>query len=107
VRRASLSLVGILLSLFPQSYRAEAASNETLVVALPDSQQANPQNAAVEKSAGDEPAEPSSLIQLLETRGEELILWAGIALTSFIIGWICGGNFYLRRERKRSRRLRF
>jgi hypothetical protein len=51
--------------------------------------------------------QPASLIRLLEGREDELMLWLAIAFTFFIIGWICGGNFYLRRERKRSRKLRF
>jgi hypothetical protein len=51
--------------------------------------------------------QPSSLIRVLEEREDELMLWLTIAITFFIVGWICGGNFYLRRERKRSRKLRF
>jgi hypothetical protein len=110
VRRVLLPFVVIPLSLFPQIYRAKAPANATFIVALPDNQQANLQG-AVETGSGEEqtPAvpKPSSLLQLLERRKDGLFLWAGIAVTSFIIGWICGGNFYLRRERKRSRKLRF
>jgi hypothetical protein len=109
VRRVWLSFVVIPLSLFPQIHRAEAAANETFIVALSDNQQGKLQS-AVETSSGEEPAptaKASSLIQMLEERRDELMLWVGIAFTSFLIGWICGGNFYLRRERKRSRKLRF
>jgi hypothetical protein len=50
---------------------------------------------------------PSLLIQMLEGREDELMLWVGIAITFFIAGWICGGNFYVRRDRNRRRKLRF
>lgn len=54
------------------------------------------------------PAEKSpSVIQMLEGRENDLILWASIAVVAFIIGWIWGGNYYLRRDRARSRKLRF
>jgi hypothetical protein len=48
-----------------------------------------------------------SIIQMLEGREKDLILWASIAVGAFIIGWILGGNYYLRRDRARSRKLRF
>jgi uncharacterized protein YraI len=48
-----------------------------------------------------------SLIQLLEGREPDMILWAAIAVAFFLIGWICGGNFYLRRDRVKRTRLRF
>lgn len=48
-----------------------------------------------------------SILQLLEGREGDMQLWAAIALAFFIIGWICGGNYYLRRERRRRGRLRF
>jgi hypothetical protein len=54
------------------------------------------------------PAEKSpSVIQMLEGRENDLILWASIAVVAFVIGWIWGGNYYLRRDRARSRKLRF
>jgi hypothetical protein len=48
-----------------------------------------------------------SVIQMLEGREKDLVLWASIAVGAFIIGWILGGNYYLRRDRARSRKLRF
>jgi hypothetical protein len=54
------------------------------------------------------PAEKSpSIIQMLEGRENDLILWLSIAVVSFAMGWICGGNYYLRRDRARSKKLRF
>ena len=48
-----------------------------------------------------------SVLQLLEGREGDMQLWAAIAVAFFIIGWICGGNYYLRRERRRRGRLSF
>ena len=54
------------------------------------------------------PAEKSpSIIEMLEGREHELIVWASIAVVAFALGWILGGNYYLRRDRARSRKLRF
>jgi hypothetical protein len=54
------------------------------------------------------PAEKSpSIIQMLQGRENELILWVSIALVAFVIGWILGGNYYLRRDRARRSKLRF
>jgi hypothetical protein len=54
------------------------------------------------------PAEKSpSVIQMLEGRENDLMLWASIALVAFLFGWICGGSYYVRRDRARSRKLRF
>ena len=54
------------------------------------------------------PAEKSpSVIQMLEGRENDLILWLSIAAVAFAIGWIFGGNYYLRRDRARSKKLRF
>jgi hypothetical protein len=48
-----------------------------------------------------------SIIQMLQGREHELIIWVSIAVVAFAIGWILGGNYYLRRDRARSRKLRF
>jgi hypothetical protein len=57
------------------------------------------QKAAAEKSP--------SIIQMLEGRENDLILWVSIAAIAFAVGWIFGGNYYLRRDRARSKKLRF
>jgi hypothetical protein len=55
-----------------------------------------------------DPAEKSpSIIQMLEGRESDLLLWLSIAVVSFMIGWILGGTYYLRRDRVRRRKLRF
>jgi hypothetical protein len=48
-----------------------------------------------------------SIIQMLEGREHELLIWVSIAVVAFAIGWILGGNYHLRRDRARSRKLRF
>jgi hypothetical protein len=54
------------------------------------------------------PTEKSpSIIQMLEGRESDLLLWLSIAVVFFMIGWILGGNYYLRRDRVRRRKLRF
>jgi hypothetical protein len=66
---------------------------------------------AGEASPGQEqniPADKSpSIIQMLEGREGDLLVWVSIAVVSFMIGWIFGGNYYLRRDRVRRRKLRF
>lgn len=51
-------------------------------------------------------AKSPSVLQLLEGHETELVIAAAIAAGSFIIGWICGGNYYLRRDRLQRRKIR-
>jgi hypothetical protein len=66
---------------------------------------------AGETSPGKEqdiPADQSpSIIEMLEGRESDLLLWVSIAVVFFMVGWICGGNYHLRRDRVRRRKLRF
>jgi len=57
------------------------------------------QSAAVAKSP--------SILQMLEGHEDELMIAAAIAAAFFFVGWICGGNYYLRRDRKRRNKIRF
>ena len=59
---------------------------------------------AEQKASGEK---SPSIIQMLEGRENDLILWVSIAAVAFAIGWVFGGNYYLRRDRARSKRLRF
>jgi hypothetical protein len=71
-------------------------------------QKPKPSTPAVASVEPEIPPEKSpSVIQMLEGREEDLIIWASIAVVFFAIGWIWGGNYYLRRDRARSRKLRF
>lgn len=53
------------------------------------------------------PERPPSILQMLEGHETELAIAAAIAVGSFFIGWICGGNYYLRRDRQSRRKIRF
>ena len=48
-----------------------------------------------------------SLLELLEGRETDMMVWAAIAIIFFLMGWICGGKYYLRRDRVRRTKLRF
>ena len=48
-----------------------------------------------------------SILQMLEGHEPELLGAAAIALAFFFIGWICGGNYYVRRDRRQRTKLRF
>jgi hypothetical protein len=56
-----------------------------------------------QKSAAKSP----SILQMLEGHETELMIAAAIAATFFLIGWICGGHYYLRRDRRRRTKIRF
>jgi hypothetical protein len=63
---------------------------------------------AANEDAEKSPAEPpASIMKMLEGRERELLAAAAIAAAFFVIGWICGGNYYLRRDRRRRTKLRF
>jgi hypothetical protein len=53
------------------------------------------------------PAKSLSILQMLEGHETELIVATIIAVAFFFIGWICGGNYYLRRDRRRRTKIRF
>jgi uncharacterized membrane protein YciS (DUF1049 family) len=41
-----------------------------------------------------------SILQMLDGHELELLVAAVLALSFFVIGWVCGGNYYLRRDRR-------
>jgi hypothetical protein len=53
------------------------------------------------------PAKAPSLIQRLEGREGDLMIWLAIAAVFFLVGWIGGSLYARRRERSRRTRLRF
>ena len=59
---------------------------------------------AAPKAAG---AKPQSILQMIEGHEAEFKIGLLIAVGSFVLGWICGGSYYVRRERKRRGKLRF
>lgn len=52
-------------------------------------------------------AKPLPVITVLEGREWEILRWLGAGLCVFIIGWICGGNYYLRRDRVKRTKIHF
>jgi hypothetical protein len=52
-------------------------------------------------------AKSPSILQMLEGHETELMIAAAIATTFFLIGWICGGHYYLRRDRRRRTKIQF
>lgn len=50
---------------------------------------------------------PLPLVKVLEGKEWEMLWWLGAVLCIFVIGWICGGNYYLRRDRVRRTKLHF
>lgn len=53
------------------------------------------------------PEKPRSIMQMLEGHETELLVAVAIAVAFFSVGWVCGGNYYLRRDRRRRTQLRF
>jgi hypothetical protein len=52
-------------------------------------------------------AKPQSILQMIEGHENEFKIALLIAGGSFVLGWICGGSYYVRRERKRRGKLSF
>jgi hypothetical protein len=48
-----------------------------------------------------------SILQMVEGHETEVLVAMAIAVAFFLIGWICGGNYYLRRDRRHRTKLRF
>jgi uncharacterized protein YgiM (DUF1202 family) len=47
-----------------------------------------------------------SLLQMLDAHESEVKIGLLVAGIAFVIGWFCGGHYYIRREHKHRRRLR-
>jgi uncharacterized protein YgiM (DUF1202 family) len=48
-----------------------------------------------------------SVLQMMEGHETEVMIAAAVSAGCFIIGWILGGRYYLRRDRSRRRRIQF
>lgn len=73
-----------------------------------------PAPAPAEKSPAPEaaPAKPAeakapSILQMLESRATEVKVTLLVAAVTFVLGWFCGGSYFIRRERKRRGRIQF
>lgn len=89
--------------------KAPSAAKSAATTRVPESRAPAKSAASERKPQGPEvPAEKSpSILQMLEGHETELLVAVAIALAFFVIGWICGGNYYVRRDRRRRTRLRF
>lgn len=52
-------------------------------------------------------AKSQSILQMIEGHEAEVKIAALVAALAFVLGWFCGGSYYLRRERKARHKLRF
>ena len=92
----------------PPKTDSEPASTKKPSDASSPTATASPPQSIVESNASKTPqAKSPPLIHLLEGRESDVILWLAIAVAFFLIGWIFGGNYYLRRDRARRTKLRF
>jgi hypothetical protein len=75
----------------------------------PSSKAPSPANSIppVDKPEEEQNLKSPSILQMLEGHERELMIAAAIAAAFFFIGWICGGNYYLRRDRRRRTKIRF
>jgi hypothetical protein len=96
-----------------ESISTAAAAPQAAVSNTPTVRQSKPQ-AGKAPAAAVAPEEQSaaavkspSILQMLEGHEDELMIAAAIAAAFFFVGWICGGNYYLRRDRKRRNKIRF
>ena len=64
------------------------------------------EQAPVESSKAEE-ARSQSILQMLEGHEIEFKIGLIVAAIAFALGWLCGGSYYARRERKSRHRLRF
>lgn len=92
----------------PPMADAESASAQKPSAASSPTATARPTPSITESKESKTPqAKSPPLIHLLEGRESDMILWLAIAVAFFLIGWIFGGNYYLRRDRARRTKLRF
>ncbi|MBM4299046.1 MAG: hypothetical protein FJ143_15025 [Deltaproteobacteria bacterium] len=78
---------------------APANVTPTAPGAQPKQAPANPPQAADAKS--------QSILQMIEGHETEVKIGLIIAAMAFALGWLCGGGYYARRERKSRHKLRF
>jgi len=83
---------------------AKPTAGPTTQLARP---QGSPAAASSNAETGTQATRSPSVLQMLEGHETELMIAAAIAAGAFMIGWICGGNYYLRRDRLQRRKIRF
>ena len=87
----------------PETGRARAApANSPTKAPSPTPAAASGEVAKTKITDGQAP----SLLQMLEGHELEVKIGLLVAGVAFVIGWFCGGHYYIRREQKHRRRLR-
>ena len=92
----------------PAAQRSDAAQTAAPAVAKTDKSPPAAVAAAPVEAARANPADGKSpsLLQLLEAHEKEVKIALVVAGVAFVLGWVCGGFYFVRRERKYRRRLR-
>jgi hypothetical protein len=86
---------------------APASTTSAPTQSVPSSVIKAPPSAAQPAAPKAAAAKPQSILQMIEGHETEFKIGVLIAVGSFVLGWICGGSYYVRRERKRRGKLRF
>ncbi len=81
----------------------EGAGAERVVEREKDSPRSSPKRVERQPPKG----KSMPIITVIEGKEWEILLWFVVALGIFLVGWICGGNYYLRRDRIKRTKLRF
>lgn len=87
--------------------KAEAATRQEIAPPREEKSENLPKPQPPELAAQVPKGQPLPVIKVLEGKEWEVMGWFGVALCVFILGWICGGNFYLRHDRVKRSKLRF
>jgi hypothetical protein len=92
----------------PVAQRSDAAQTAAPALAKSDKSSPAAVAAAPVEAARANPADEKSpsLLQLLEAYEKEVKIALVVAGVAFVLGWVCGGFYSVRRERKYRRRLR-
>ena len=92
--------------------QAKESGTDVAPAALPTKALPTPAPSAAPKPAPVHPpiapeAKSKSILQMVEGHETEINIGLIIAAIAFALGWLCGGSFYARRERKWRHKLRF
>jgi hypothetical protein len=96
-----------------ESRQPKQVKTATLAPATPPASKApvpkskSPVDATMAEEQETSPRKSPSILQLVEGREQDLFIAGAIAVAFFSVGWICGGIYYLRRDRIRRTKLRF
>lgn len=91
-----------------EATRESNVSKPSAVRPTREERRVEPPSASMPDSAARIPkAQPLPVSKVLEGREWEMLGWFGVAFCIFVVGWICGGNYYLRRDRIKRTKIHF